>query len=122
MKHLVPYVKREDARGRFVGLTQEAWAEVNLVTTLAGAMRGAHWHESTREMFCILSGTVDVEVESVATGERLRFTAVAGDLFVVEPFELHTFHARSDAAWLNFLSRPFDAAHPDFHVRSESAR
>ena len=51
----------------------------------------------------------------VRTGARSSFEAGPGALFVVEPFERHTFSARTDCTWLNFLSHPFDAANPDFH-------
>jgi dTDP-4-dehydrorhamnose 3,5-epimerase-like enzyme len=115
MRRLQPYQRTADLRGDFLGLTQEPWAEINLVTTRAGQTRGNHYHTDTIEMFCVLSGRISVEVESVLTGEKTAFDAGAGDLFVIEPFDLHTFRTHSDSSWLNMLSRPFDPEHPDFH-------
>lgn len=121
MIRIEPYQRQEDARGGFLGLTREAWSEVNLVTTRAGGVRGNHYHKLTREMFCVLSGTVRVDIEDTRTGRKTEFDATAGELFLVEPFELHTLSATSDSTWLNFLSRPFDPAAPDFHHRDATA-
>jgi len=121
VKRFAPYQRHEDVRGHFLGITQDTWSEINLVTTRSGAVRGNHFHKDTHEMFCMLSGTVTVDVEDLRTGERTTFDVNAGDLFLVEPFELHTFHARTNSTWLNFLSRPFDPAHPDFHQRTTEA-
>lgn len=115
MTRLQPYQRTEDARGQFVGLTRERWAEVNLVTTRAGEVRGNHYHASTREMFCILSGRVSIDVEDVRTGVKASFEANPGDLFVIEPYELHTFRTHADSSWLNLLSQALDPARPDFH-------
>lgn len=115
MIRLQPYQRQQDARGSFLGITKDSWHEVNLVSTAAGAVRGNHFHRHTREMFCILSGQVTIDLEDVRTSARSTFEAGPGALFVVEPFERHTFSARTDCTWLNFLSHPFDAADPDFH-------
>jgi UDP-2-acetamido-2,6-beta-L-arabino-hexul-4-ose reductase len=117
MTRFKPYQRQEDARGHFLGLTQETWSEVNLVTTRPGAVRGNHFHKHTREMFCVLSGTVRVDIEDLRTAQRTSFDANAGELFIVEPFELHTLSAHTGSTWLNFLSQPFDPAAPDFHHR-----
>ncbi len=115
MERLQPYTRHEDARGRFVGLTNRTWAEVNFIETAAGQMRGGHYHQQTRELFFIIAGQIHIELLNVQTGVRTEFDAAPGDLFVVEPFELHTFYTRTAAQWINMLSAPMDPQHPDFH-------
>lgn len=115
MERRLPYATHADARGRFRGLTRDGWAEVNFIETRAGEVRGNHYHRETRELFFIVSGDVQIEVKDLATGQRTEFVARAGDIFVIEPMELHIFRVLTDAQWINMLSRPMDPDHPDLH-------
>ena len=112
---------QEDARGRFWGVTRENWAEVNYIETAAGKVRGNHYHCQTRELFFIVSGRIEVTIEGLRSGERHVFDVTKGDLLLVEPFEVHTFRTRTDAEWLNMLSKALDPASPDFHRPGEDA-
>jgi dTDP-4-dehydrorhamnose 3,5-epimerase-like enzyme len=122
MERRAPYEAHSDARGTFRGLTREAWAEVNFIETGAGQVRGNHFHAETRELFFIVRGEVRVEVEHLGTGDRTEFTARAGDIFVIEPMELHVFRTLTDAQWINMLSRPMDPDRPDLHRRAAEPR
>jgi dTDP-4-dehydrorhamnose 3,5-epimerase-like enzyme len=115
MDRLIAYTRHGDERGLFLGITQGTWAEVNYIETRAGQTRGRHYHKETRELFFIIEGDVDIEIENLQTGRRENFHAVKGDIFVVEPYEMHTFHVRRDARWINMLSRKHDPEVPDFH-------
>lgn len=115
MQKLAPYVTFEDERGTFLGITRDAWAEVNFIETGAGQVRGGHYHKETRELFSIISGKIDVVLDDMKSGKHTEFTAKKGDIFVVEPYELHTFHTRTAAQWINMLSRTLDSREPDFH-------
>ena len=121
MKRLSPYTSHEDARGRFTGITNQRWHEVNLVETAAGEVRGNHYHRHTLELFYIVSGEVEISVEGVKTGRKTRFTAKRGDVFLIEPFELHTFRTLSDTVWLNMLDPALDPEDMDFHRPDETA-
>ena len=115
MQKLSPYVKRVDDRGGFCGITQERWAEVNFVETAAGQVRGNHYHKETRELFFIISGEIEIIVTDLRSGERTEMSVTKGDIFIIEPYELHTFRTKTDAQWLNMLSKPHDPQDPDFH-------
>lgn len=119
MQKLSTYFKRLDERGGFWGITQERWAEVNFIETAAGQVRGKHYHKETRELFFIISGEIDIVVEDLRSGERFEMTVTKGDVFIIEPYELHTFRTKTDAQWLNMLSRPHDPENPDFHHASD---
>jgi mannose-6-phosphate isomerase-like protein (cupin superfamily) len=110
-----PYMKRLDERGGFWGITQDGWAEVNFIETAAHQVRGNHYHKETRELFFIISGEIDIVIENLVSGERSEISVSKGDVFIIEPFELHTFHTKTDAQWINMLSQPVDAKSPDFH-------
>ncbi len=115
MKILTPYISKRDARGGFLGITQEHWAEANFIETKGEQVRGNHYHKETRELFFIVSGEVDVVVDDLRSGEHVEASFSQGDIFIIEPYELHVFHTRTDAQWINMLSQPLDQDNPDFH-------
>ena len=115
MRKLSPYLRMQDERGGFWGITQELWAEANFIETEAGQVRGNHYHKETRELFFIISGEIDIVVEGLRSGERTEMSVTKGDIFIIEPYELHTFHTKTDARWINMLSKPHDPENPDFH-------
>ena len=119
MQKLSPYFISHDERGGFVGITQDHWAEVNFIETKAQQVRGSHYHKETRELFFIISGEVDVVIDDLSSGKHLEMSVSKGDVFVIEPYELHTFHVRTNAQWINMLSRKLDQDNPDFHRISE---
>lgn len=120
MEILARYAEHSDSRGLFVGLMNEGtWEEFNYIETVAGGVRGGHFHRSTVELFFIIEGEIDVEVRRLGETEGMTVTVRTGDLFRVEPLEVHTFRCRTGAKWMNFLSRRHDSATPDIHVETE---
>ncbi len=115
MQKLTPYFSRLDERGGFLGITQESWAEVNFIETGANQVRGNHYHKETRELFFIVSGEIEVVIDDLNSGEHAEFSFSKGDVFIIEPYEVHTFRTRTDAQWINMLSKAMDPANPDFH-------
>jgi mannose-6-phosphate isomerase-like protein (cupin superfamily) len=115
MQKLTPYFTRLDERGGFLGITQERWAEVNFIETRADQVRGNHYHKETRELFFIVSGEIEVVIDDLNSGKHSEFSFSKGDVFIIEPYEVHTFRTRTDAQWINMLSKPMDTENPDFH-------
>jgi mannose-6-phosphate isomerase-like protein (cupin superfamily) len=115
VQKLSPYLNKLDERGGFLGITQESWAEVNFIETQAGQVRGNHYHKETRELFFIILGEIDVVIDDLNSGTHFELSVHKGDIFVIEPYELHTFHTRTDSQWINMLSKPIDVQNPDFH-------
>ena len=115
MEVLKSYFSKSDERGGFTGITQETWAEVNFIETSADQVRGNHYHKETRELFFIISGDIDVTIKNLRSGEQTEQSFTKGDIFIIEPYELHTFHTRTDAQWINMLSKAMDQSNPDFH-------
>jgi mannose-6-phosphate isomerase-like protein (cupin superfamily) len=111
---LVPYSYFGDERGSFTGITQEGWQEINIVETKTNEKRGGHYHKETVELFYFVSGVVDVSVFK-DDGKEEIFTVTKGDILIIDPFEVHTFFTKSNAVWINMLSKAHDAGKPDFH-------
>ena len=110
-----PYMKRLDDRGGFWGITQDGWAEVNFIETAAHQVRGNHYHKETRELFFIISGEIDIVIDDLVSGKHSEMSVSKGDVFIIEPYEVHTFHTKTAAQWINMLSQPVDPESPDFH-------
>lgn len=115
MHKLSPYINKIDERGGFWGITQDAWAEVNFIETRAQQVRGNHYHKETRELFFIVSGEIEVTIDDLNSGRHLELSFGKGDIFIIEPYEVHTFRTKTDAQWINMLSKPIDDQNPDFH-------
>lgn len=115
MQILAPYLSKPDERGGFLGITQESWAEVNFIETRANQVRGNHYHKETRELFFVISGEIEVVIDDLNSGEHLELSFRKGDVFIIEPYEVHTFRTVTDAQWINMLSRAIDPQRPDFH-------
>ncbi len=115
MQRLSPYMRMQDERGGFWGITQEQWAEANFIETEAGQVRGNHYHKETRELFFIVSGEIEIVIRDLKSGEHSEMLVGKGDVFIIEPYELHTFRTRTKAQWINMLSKPVEQQNPDFH-------
>lgn len=115
MKKMSAYTRKLDNRGGFWGITRESWAEANFIETIANQVRGNHYHKETYELFFIINGEIEIEIDHIHSGEHIEFCAKKGDVFIIEPYELHTFRTKTDSQWINMLSKALDPENPDFH-------
>ena len=116
MEFLEKYVINKDDRGSFNGICNKyTWGEINYISTVGGVERGNHYHRYTKEMFYILSGKIEVQVENIVTKEAHEFIAEPHMAFIIDPYELHTFRVIEDSTWLNMLSHRMDDKNPDFY-------
>lgn len=92
------------------------YRQVNILTSMAGTVRGNHYHKKLREKFFVVSGAVDVELRSVHTGEITKFSCSKAEEFVVDPFFLHTLTFQVDTVILSFYSEAFDEKDPDIYT------
>ena len=120
MEFLEKHTIHEDDRGQLLRVINKyAWGEINFVTSRAGIARGNHYHRSTKELFYILSGEVQIDVKNIVDKVENHFRARPHMAFIIDPYELHTFTTIEDSSWINVLSRPMDDDHPDFFRISE---
>jgi mannose-6-phosphate isomerase-like protein (cupin superfamily) len=121
MRMLAPEQSSVDERGGFWGITRRSWQEANYIETKAGQVRGNHYHKFTEELFFIISGEIDIMIDHQHTGAHMEFRATKGDVFLIEPYELHTFHCRTSCQWINMLSSKLDQNQPDFYRPDDQA-
>ncbi len=118
MKKVSSYQLFEDERGKINGIINSGcWREINLIESKKGAVRGGHYHKTTEELFYILGGEIKVVIVDMHGKVICEFTAHQGDIFIIEPYEAHTFTALSDCTWLNALSEAMapEAKDRDIH-------
>jgi dTDP-4-dehydrorhamnose 3,5-epimerase-like enzyme len=116
MQVFEPYMMQTDSRGLVCGITRQEWVrEVNYIETVAGEVRGNHYHRETIEMFFIIEGAVRVTARHLHSGHTEERVFSKGDIFLIEPYELHTFRVMEDAKWINMLSKPMAGTTPDLH-------
>jgi dTDP-4-dehydrorhamnose 3,5-epimerase-like enzyme len=116
MYFIKPYFQHRDRRGILYGIVRgTTWREINFVESAKGCVRGGHYHKRTFECFFIISGKANVNVRDIKTGRDEQFVVKGRDIFVVEPFEVHTFEVLEDSKWINMLSRPIGEQKKDFY-------
>ncbi|MCE5195253.1 MAG: cupin domain-containing protein [Nitrospiraceae bacterium] len=116
MKAMIPYKKIEDSRGKFLGIVNSGdWEEINYIETMPGEVRGGHYHKETRELFYIIEGEIDIEIKHLHKSVENNFTVTSGSIFIIEPFEIHTFICKTKCMWINVLSKKIDDQFCDIH-------
>jgi dTDP-4-dehydrorhamnose 3,5-epimerase-like enzyme len=105
MKKIQPYMLKNDNRGKILGITQNTWEEINYIESIKDSVRGDHYHKETLEAFYIISGEIKVEVVNINNNKKEEFIAKSSEIFIIEPYELHTFTALTDSSWVNMLSK-----------------
>ena len=118
------YFNYSDNRGSLQGLVNFGeWEEINLIHSIASSKRGGHYHKQTDELFIILSGEIEVTLQKVKdkqiTSKSETITVQSGDVFLIEPMVMHTFHIQKDSSWLNVLSKKINSDCPDIHRLQE---
>ena len=69
------------------------------------------------EYFYIISGEVEVKIKNILDNTQREFLAEKGDIFLIKPYELHTFVIVKNASWINFLSQPM--TNNDFYTEEK---
>lgn len=117
MKLFESYKKIEDSRGIFLGIVNSGqWEEINFVETSANQVRGGHYHKETRELFFIIEGDIEITITELNNANISSFTVGPGAIFVIEPFEIHSFACKTPCKWINVLSRRIDDQFHDIHI------
>lgn len=91
------------------------WEEINFVETNAWEVRWWHYHKFTDEAFYIIDWLIKVMIKNIQDWKDSEFTFKTWDLFMIQPWELHTFYIEKDSKWINMLSKKNDDNNPDFY-------
>lgn len=107
MRTLKPEYVRQDERGRLVQITSGTWRQVNLLDIKKNNKFGGHYHKEKEEIFYVVRGHIFVEIYNTKHNETLHKHFVAGQMFIVHPFDKHTIEAMEDTIIVEVLSKPF---------------
>lgn len=88
-----------DERGSIDQIIHEGYAQVNVITSKAGVIRGGHYHKQNSEAFYVISGNLELTVN----GEVETFSA--GDFFGIEAGDWHSFRYIEDTVLVSMYSR-----------------
>ena len=120
---VLPLRRFDDERGWFMELRRESLLpertlQTNVSFSLAGTVRGLHYHERGQsDLFVCLSGTIRVVVLDRGSGET--FAEEIGDdrpaAVWVPGHHAHGFEALTDALVLYHVTREYDPRDPDEH-------
>lgn len=109
----MPRVNRLDAfvdrRGEIRDLVVEPLDSVTLIQTVAGAVRGNHYHLDTSQWTYVVSGRMRVVSEMLPDGPQ-EDVFEAGDLLLTPPKERHAWQALEDTTVLVFTRGPRSGA------------
>ena len=89
-----------------------------LTFTGKGKIRGNHYHNLSHEMFCLISGSVEMVFEDIVTKEKVtKVVTVQENTFVriyIGPNIAHAIRSLSDfAVMVSFSSKEFDPKEDD---------
>jgi dTDP-4-dehydrorhamnose 3,5-epimerase-like enzyme len=90
IKFIKPDFTFEDSRGSLNQIVSKGkWSQVNFIESAPSSIRGNHYHEINRELFYIIQGRFYLTLEM--NGIKKMYDIVAKDLFIIEPYVLHSF-------------------------------
>ena len=116
------YIVKEDSRGIMKGLVNQGkWEELNFFSTIAGQIRGNHYHKNTDELFIILKGKIEIEwskvdLEKGKINNLKKVFVRRGDVFIIKRNTRHIFNIIEDSEWINGLSQKMDKKTPDIYT------
>ncbi len=106
-----------DERGSLVQLVHTGFEQVNVLTTVGGATRGAHFHRRSVEAFYVISGSVEVSLRGREIRETVMFHR--GDFFEIEPDVLHDMFFPEDCLMVQMYNVPVENADGTKDIYSE---
>lgn len=105
-QQLIPDFTFNDARGTLTQLVHTGYAQVNIVTSKAGTLRGSHYHRRAAEAFYVVSGSVDITLSRENEEEKVTFQS--GDFFRIEPYTVHSMFYTEDTVLIALYDIPVE--------------
>ncbi len=108
-------VHRDD-RGIIVDLLNESIEHVGIITSKKGAVRGNHYHKTSKQYTYIFSGSFEVLLRPFDNLEQKETLILkTGDLIEITPGIVHTFTAIEDSTLIEMdtLSRALEGYEKD---------
>ena len=121
IKFIKSYFEHKDDRGGIYGISNNfVLEELNIIESKKETIRGNHYHKKSTELFFIIKGEVEVIIQKIDKkgnfiGPKSRHIVKKNDIFIIEPYLIHTFRIIKDSKWLNAMSKKHDQNKPDFY-------
>lgn len=115
LKKIKPDFCFEDDRGVIVQLVHKGYAQINVITSKKGVVRGGHYHKENEEAFYILSGKLEVTVNE----EKQVYSA--GDFFGIEANDMHSFEFLADTLLISMYSKGVEHSDGTKDIHTERA-
>lgn len=106
IKKIQPEFSFEDNRGKLVQLISGGYAQINVLFSKAGTVRGNHYHKRCTEAFYVVSGSVIVGVVNGEISEEITF--LQGDFFQIQPEHVHSLHFEEDCTLVQLYDIPVE--------------
>lgn len=101
---LTPDFIFEDARGTLSQITHTPFAQTNAVFSKKGAVRGGfHYHNFSKEIFFVVSGSVKTTVR--LSGQTEEYTFKNGDMFLIPEKVSHSMEYLEDTYLVAFYTQ-----------------
>ena len=97
-----------DARGCLTQLVHEGYAQVNVLQTNYGVLRGGHFHKVCREAFYVVSGSVEVTLKKSGETNSEKAIFAEGDFFEISPFVVHSMFFPEDCLMVQMYNIPVE--------------
>ncbi len=108
VKILKPDFEFSDERGSLRQLVHDGWNQFNVITSVAGSLRGDHYHKNNNEAFYIIEGELKLILKQNDTVETYIFKN--GDFFGIEPFVVHSFEFLRDTVLVSMYDNGVEEA------------
>ena len=118
---LIEFVKPdfifENEAGSLKQLVHEGWKQINVITSVAGAIRGGHYHKYNNEGFYIIQGAFKLVVWKGE--EKEEYIINAGDMFLIPSFVFHTFEYIEDTILISMYSEGVELSETEKDIWTE---
>lgn len=122
-----PCAVLRDGRGELIDFIGSSFLTANhigfghvylLTFSAQGVVRGNHYHKKSTEVFSIVSGSVQIVIENINTGERNELMLTAGSephqRILISPQHAHAIKCLTQFAVLaSFCTHEYNANEPD---------
>ena len=107
----------ENEAGSLKQLVHDGWKQFNVITSVAGAVRGNHYHKYNEEGFYIIQGSFKLIVWK--GDEREEYQIKTGDMFLVPPYIFHTFEYIEDTVLVSMYSNGVELSETEKDIWTE---
>ncbi len=106
IKKIEPEFFFADDRGELTQLVSKGYAQVNVLYSKAGTMRGNHYHKRCTETFYVIDGSVNVKVQLGDTCEKETF--FKGNFFCIMPGMIHSLRFEENCTMVQMYDVPVE--------------